>query len=461
MSKTKEYLRNASEYIDLVSEIVWMLIDSVAVYDQALYFLRQEYFRCRDSNWAIMPSYPSRYDLMEMTKVCDRVKASHLDINVKKDIVFQAHDDWYSWIKAKDDYKKNPEKYSGEPRMPRYKYRTTLYNTISIDKTRFRGDREDEIKLPCSDVYVRIPDGLKKEWIVMLKIKYAYGKLKLSFIYDNNLKYLDKVKNNEPIKRLSEKDANDGCLGIDLGMKNLVTGVTYNCSHDQSFIIRGTELKQVIRQTNKKLALLISMAILCVNAEITKMSKKDGLIKLSSYSSAMNNLLKYYNDFSETYMHVISNMIIDFCLLNHIGTVVIGHNEGWKQNSDLTRENNKIFCSIRHSVLINYLKYKCKDAGIRLVVTEESYTSKCDHLVAESMEHHDKYLGRRPKRGMFISSYNKRKINADCNGAIGMLRKANIIRDADIVSLLDRGDIVSPVVVNVKGFKRPKQTVRK
>ena len=52
-------------------------------------------------------------------------------------------------------------------------------------------------------------------------------------------------------------------------------------------------------------------------------------------------------------------------------------------------------------------------------------------------------------------------MNADCNGAIGMLRKANIIRDADIVSLLDRGDIVSPVVVNVKGFKRPKQTVRK
>lgn len=345
--------------------------------------------------------------------------------------------------------------------MPRYKYRYMTYNTISIDKTRFRGNRKNEIKLPCSDVYVRIPDGLKKEWIVMLKIKYVYGRFKVSFIYDNNLKYLDKIKNNEKIKRLSEKDANNGYLGIDLGMKNLVTAVTYNCSHEQSFIIRGTELKQVIRQTIHKIAYLQSQAILCANAEITKKSKKDGLIKLYKNSSAMNSLWKYYNDFSETYMHTISNMIIDFCLENHISTIVIGQNEGWKQNSEMGKKNNKIFCSIRHAVLINYLKYKCKDAGITLITTEESYTSKCDHLVAESMEYHEKYLGKRLKRGLFISSYKKKIINSDCNGAIGMLRKQNIIQDADCVGLLDRGDIVSPVVVNVRGFNSSKREVRK
>ena len=77
------------------------------------------------------------------------------------------------------------------------------------------------------------------------------------------------------------------------------------------------------------------------------------------------------------------------------------------------------------------------------------------------MEHHEKYLGKRPKRGLFISSYKKKKINADCNGAIGMLRKENIIQDADCVSLLDRGDIVAPVVVNVRGFCLPKHAVRK
>ena len=72
-----------------------------------------------------------------------------------------------------------------------------------------------------------------------------------------------------------------------------------------------------------------------------------------------------------------------------------------------------------------------------------------------------KYLGKRPKRGLFVSSYKKKKINADCNDKIGMLRKENIIRDADCVSLLDRGDIVAPVVVNARGFCLPKQAVRK
>ena len=453
---TKEYLRSVSEYIDFEPEVAQMLIDSLTVYDQALYFLRQEYFRCRDLNWTELPKYPSKFDLMELTKACENVKATHLDINVKKDIVFQARSDWDSWTKSKSDYKKNPGKYLGEPKMPRYKYRFSTYNTITIDKTRFRGDCDNEIKLPCSDTYIKIPDNIKKSWIVMLKIKYVCSRFKAVFIYDNNLKYLER-KNT---RRLSDKDANTGCLGIDLGSKNLVTGVTYKCSHNKSFIIRGTELKQVIRQVNHKIAELKSKAILCANAEITKISKKDGLVKLCKNSSSMNSLWRYYNDFSNTYMHTISNMIIDFCLENHIGTLVVGHNDGWKQESELTKENNKIFCSIRHSVLIEYLRYKCKDARITFITTEESYTSKCDHLAGESMEHHEKYLGKRPYRGLFVS-FKKGRMNADCNGAIGMLRKANIIRDADIVSLLDRGDIVSPVVVNVKGFKCPKQSVRK
>lgn len=35
-------------------------------------------------------------------------------------------------------------------------------------------------------------------------------------------------------------------------------------------------------------------------------------------------------------------------------------------------------------------------------------------------------------------------LNADINGAIGILRKVNAFSDADLVSLRDRGDVVSP-----------------
>ena len=69
MSKTtKEYLRSVSEYIDFEPEVAQMLIGSITVYDQALYFLRQEYFRCRDLNWSELPKYLSKFDLMKLTK---------------------------------------------------------------------------------------------------------------------------------------------------------------------------------------------------------------------------------------------------------------------------------------------------------------------------------------------------------------------------------------------------------
>ena len=68
---TKEYLRSVSEYIDFNPEVAQMLIDSITVYDQAMYFLRQEHFRCRDLNWSELPKYPSKFDLIKLTKTCE------------------------------------------------------------------------------------------------------------------------------------------------------------------------------------------------------------------------------------------------------------------------------------------------------------------------------------------------------------------------------------------------------
>jgi putative transposase len=90
--------------------------------------------------------------------------------------------------------------------------------------------------------------------------------------------------------------------------------------------------------------------------------------------------------------------------------------------------------------------YKAEEAGIDVVLTEESYTSKVDHLVNESLGPHSRFLGQRIRRGLFKSSCG-RILNADINGAIGILRKVNAISDANIVSLRDRGDVVSPIVL--------------
>jgi len=68
------------------------------------------------------------------------------------------------------------------------------------------------------------------------------------------------------------------------------------------------------------------------------------------------------------------------------------------------------------------LTYKCQLVGINVVTTEESHTSKCSFLDSEPIHHHEKYAGRRIKRGMFRSASGK-LINADLNGAYNIIKK--------------------------------------
>ena len=70
------------------------------------------------------------------------------------------------------------------------------------------------------------------------------------------------------------------------------------------------------------------------------------------------------------------------------------------------------------------LDYKAKLLGIRVIITEESYTSKCSFLDLETIGKHDRYAGRRVKRGYFCSKEGL-FINADVNGSYNILRKVS------------------------------------
>ena len=76
------------------------------------------------------------------------------------------------------------------------------------------------------------------------------------------------------------------------------------------------------------------------------------------------------------------------------------------------KDQNRKFYAIPYRKLI----YKLMDkfGKKKVVETEESYTSKCDGLGLEEICKHEKYMGKRVKRGLFKSV--KGLINADLNG---------------------------------------------
>ena len=140
-----------------------------------------------------------------------------------------------------------------------------------------------------------------------------------------------------------------------------------------------------------------------------------------------NKDTKLFYKYNQKRKHIINNyfnLIVKWMYKNykHKKLVIVGYNKEWKNNTNIGRENNKKFNKIPYIALLNKLENKLIENNKHMILTEESYTSKCDSLAFEELCKHDNYLGKRCKRGLFSSSKGK-LINADLNGAINIMRK--------------------------------------
>lgn len=198
----------------------------------------------------------------------------------------------------------------------------------------------------------------------------------------------------------------DNVCAIDTGVNNII--IMVNSIGKQPIVIKGGIIKSINQYYNK----------------IRKkyMSIKDK----QNYSHWTNQLKKLdlnrYNKLENCFHH-ISKKLVKYWIDNNIGTVVIGYNHGWKQKSNMGKRNNQNFVSIPFWQFIKKVMYKAYLVGIEVYLISESHTPKCRFLDNESIEHHDKYKGRRIYRGLFRAS-SGRIINADVNAAYNIMKKA-------------------------------------
>ena len=128
------------------------------------------------------------------------------------------------------------------------------------------------------------------------------------------------------------------------------------------------------------------------------------------------------NNQAKDFCHKASRIIVDYALERGCNTVIVGKNDGWKQEPKLGRNANQSFVQVPHSVFIGMLEYKCQKHGLNFVAADEAYTSKTSWLDDEAPERHEKYLGKRMNRGLFKSATGT-LINADVNGALQIVKK--------------------------------------
>ncbi|MHB1813114.1 MAG: IS200/IS605 family accessory protein TnpB-related protein, partial [Thermoplasmataceae archaeon] len=122
-------------------------------------------------------------------------------------------------------------------------------------------------------------------------------------------------------------------------------------------------------------------------------------------------------------MHKLSRAIVQYAESKNIDTIVIGHNDGWKQEVNMGKRNNQNFVQLPFNTLIGQIKYKAEEIGINVIIQDESHTSRCSFLDDESIEHHDIYMGKRIRRGVFRSK-NGILIHADLQAVYNIIKKA-------------------------------------
>ena len=211
--------------------------------------------------------------------------------------------------------------------------------------------------------------------------------------------------------------------GIDLGVNNLAA-VSVDLPGVRPLLIDGLKLKSENVFYNRLIAKKKS--------ELPYdwfYDKTDGFEKLGRVHSSKaikvewDKRDKVIND----YLHWASRQIINYLKCNGVTDLVIGHNEGWKQNikksRGLTRKCRRHFAYIPFNRFISMLTYKAERVGIRVHVTEESYTSKTCVLTGELPVKHDVYSARRVKRGFLRVVSSGVCINSDVNGACQIVRK--------------------------------------
>jgi putative transposase len=151
------------------------------------------------------------------------------------------------------------------------------------------------------------------------------------------------------------------------------------------------------------------------------------------------------------YLHTASKRIIDLLAKEGISILVIGKNDGWKQQANMGKRTNQNFVQIPHARFIQMLTYKAELVGIHVEVTEESYTSKASLLDLDPLPVRKRatstFSGKRVKRGLYRAS-DGRTLNADINGSGNIIRKVAPDAFSEVEGVEDGKAVLPSLVVH-------------
>lgn len=302
------------------------------------------------------------------------------------------------------------------------------YTTLVIGFVRLNGNKlvlpfSNSFKRTHKPVEITIPPVLLDKKVKEIRIipKANARFFEIQYIYEAECVQRNLNKNN--------------ALALDLGINNFVTAVS---SNGKSFIVDGRRLKSINQWFNKE------------NARLQSIKDKQHLRK--KITNRQKTIARNRNNKVNDYLNKAARKVVDYCITNDIGTLVVGYNETFQRGSNIGRQNNQNFVNIPYGLLRSKLEYLCELNDIIFVKQEESYTSKAsfwdkDDLPVYNADNPTEYpfSGKRVHRGLYKAA-NGKVFNADINGALNIMRKSSVV---DMNILYNRGEVDTPVRIRI------------
>ena len=382
--------------------------------NEAIYNIRQYYF-----NKKKYLSYNENYKILKNSE-----NYKKLNSNMAQQILKEVDGSFKSFFGLLKLAKNG--QYNGKIKLPNYLAKDG-FTTLVIGFVRLKDDMlivpySNSFRKTHKEIAIKLPPVLKDKKIKEIRI-----------IPKQHSRYFE-IQYTYEVEEVQRELNKENGLGIDLGIDNLCTCVSNNGA---SFIIDGRKLKSINQYYNK------------INAKLQSIKDKQ---KTSRTTLRQKRIARKRNNRIEDYLSKAARIIISYCLNNDIGKLVLGYNEDFQRNSNIGSINNQNFVNIPYGKLRDKLIYLCKLYGIEFKLREESYTSKASFFDGDETPIYDKenlqeyiFSGKRIKRGLYQTSAGK-LINADCNGALNILRKSKVV---DLSVLYNRGELNTPKRIRV------------
>ena len=390
------------------------LIESKEIYNYANYIIRQLFFKkSKNHQFSLdfVDEYPELKDLFTKyieedkqftTLFCKiirkfaRLKKFSINSKIVQSIVRKLNSDWNSyWGLLK--LVKNKQ-YDKQINIPKYKkqYNLVEYGNQVLSKKKLKLGFLGTDKMKQG---IKISNFHKDLNCKCFRIIHKNNNLICELIYE---------------KEINDRTSSSGkAASIDLGLENLFT-VAFNYNK-KGISFKGSKLKSINQYFNKetsKLQSLLPKNEYCSKRILHLFYKRE---------EQLRNIIGYY-----------SNRLMELLVNEGISTLVIGHNKGWKNKINIGKTNNQNFVNIPFNKVIDIIKYKAEDFGIKCIEQEESYTSKASFLDNDSIPTFNEdenqkhtFSGKRITRNLYQTK-NNQIIDADLNGALNIMKKANI-----------------------------------